>query len=507
MAIKILNDLLPIAEQTEVGVVKPDNVSITITETGELQSSVVDLPDDVVTAENYDNPKLWKGTLEEYNAIETKDPLVTYIITDDNVETLKTTDYNALSNKPSINDVTLEGNKTLEELNIQPADTSLTTSQITNCITKIPQDIKLELVDGTLTLKAGSKAYKGDGTVVNITSDSSYPGPYTTNAQYLIFLSVNKSISPANVIGCSSGLDANKGSISTTSGLFYATDSKITYYTSNNGATWTPGASLPLAIISTDSSGKASSIDQIFNGFGYIGKTRFILPGVEFLIPNGRNTNGSLNNLKYTTEHVGFINRSDNFTGKIIIAAGLSGNIGEWTYEYYTESDIKPTAAASVWRWFDTKNNLLLETKDTGVTWTQITAGIFGYETLKNSVVTSFNLKNVFNAIDRNDTEWASTASKPSSRYIDLTLGASGSTYIAPANGWFSLWQKDSTISAGKITIRNTKTRFGVGTENSITGFTNLILPVHKNEQISVYYFNITATDFQFRFIYDEGVK
>ena len=25
----------------------------------------------------------------------------------------------------------------------------------------------------------------------------------------------------------------------------------------------------------------------------------------------------------------------------------------------------------------------------------------------------------------------------PSSRYIDLTLGASGSTYTAPANGWF----------------------------------------------------------------------
>ena len=26
----------------------------------------------------------------------------------------------------------------------------------------------------------------------------------------------------------------------------------------------------------------------------------------------------------------------------------------------------------------------------------------------------------------------------PSSKYIDLTLGASGSTYTAPANGWFS---------------------------------------------------------------------
>ena len=37
--------------------------------------------------------------------------------------------------------------------------TSLVNSRITNCITKIPQDIKLELTNGTLTLKAGSKIY------------------------------------------------------------------------------------------------------------------------------------------------------------------------------------------------------------------------------------------------------------------------------------------------------------------------------------------------------------
>lgn len=34
---------------------------------------------------------------------------------------------------------------------------------ITNCITEIPQDIKLELNNGTLTLKAGSKVYVPNG--------------------------------------------------------------------------------------------------------------------------------------------------------------------------------------------------------------------------------------------------------------------------------------------------------------------------------------------------------
>ena len=40
-------------------------------------------------------------------------------------------------------------------------------THITNCITKIPQDIKLELVDGTLTLKAGSKIYDGNNLLKN----------------------------------------------------------------------------------------------------------------------------------------------------------------------------------------------------------------------------------------------------------------------------------------------------------------------------------------------------
>lgn len=44
-------------------------------------------------------------------------------------DTVVSTDYSKLSNKPSINDVTLEGNKTLEELGIQPKGNYLTEHQ------------------------------------------------------------------------------------------------------------------------------------------------------------------------------------------------------------------------------------------------------------------------------------------------------------------------------------------------------------------------------------------
>ena len=53
-------------------------------------------------------------------------------------------------------------------------DSKLDENVITNCITKIPQDIKLELSeDGTLTLKQGSNIYKGNGTSITIDADLS----------------------------------------------------------------------------------------------------------------------------------------------------------------------------------------------------------------------------------------------------------------------------------------------------------------------------------------------
>lgn len=46
----------------------------------------------------------------------------------------------------------------------------------------------------------------------------------------------------------------------------------------------------------------------------------------------------------------------------------------------------------------------------------------------------------------------------PSNKYIDLTLGASGSTYTAPANGYFQLAVLDGT----SIQLYNqTKSSFG----------------------------------------------
>ena len=175
---------------------------------------------------------------------------------------------------------------------------TLNESILTNCLTEIPQDIKLELADGTLTLKAGSKVYKGDGTAVNISKDTTIFGTAGSGQFFATVLASGYSGSCTNVLKSFSGSGIEPQTFS----LIYDTDSKIL---KRYGGDVTGGDehSFPVAIV-TITNNVITSIDRVFNGFGYIGSTIFALPGVEGLIPNGRNTDGSLNNLKYTINNL-----------------------------------------------------------------------------------------------------------------------------------------------------------------------------------------------------------
>lgn len=94
--------------------------------------------------------------------------------------------------------------------------------------------------------------------------------------------------------------------------------------------------------------------------------------------------------------------------------------------------------------------------------------------------------------------------SMPSTRYIDLTLGASGSTYTAPANGWFQIdggsksGNKWANISNGIYSMAST----------SISGVYNakFLYPVKKGDIVTISY-TLNTDNIVFRFIYAEGDK
>ena len=112
-----------------------------------------------------------------------------------------------------------------------------------------------------------------------------------------------------------------------------------------------------------------------------------------------------------------------------------------------------------------------------------------------NGRITSFTPKTVFHALDYNDKSTISGWSMPSSRYIDLTLGASGSTYTAPANGYFSFF---STSQGINLYNGQNGMRSYITTNSGSAGF----LPVKKGATVILYN---TTTNAVFRFIYAEG--
>lgn len=178
---------------------------------------------------------------------------------------------------------------------------TLNESILTNCLTEIPQDIKLELSNGTLTLKAGSKVYVPNGVdkfdVVTIQKDVG--GKRTSTGQEFLLSDKNGGIAFWRRLYSGDSKPVDSGSY-----VWYDTANNVIKATTDGGASWlSEKFSLPLGIYTANGTG-VTSIDKVFNGFGYIGNNTFILPGVKCKRTNGFNTDGSLNSIDTTITKV-----------------------------------------------------------------------------------------------------------------------------------------------------------------------------------------------------------
>lgn len=256
----------------------------------------------------------------------------------------------------------------------------LTTKNITNCITKIPQDIKLELNAGTLTLKAGSKVYNmSKNSYSTANSDIIFNAFGTNTGTCVLFVNVDATASQGfiNANNTYSGSSLPSGSYTHNSVFFNTTDKKFYIY-QNDWSEW----GVSIVGMATLSNGTVTSIDQVFNCFGYIGSTVFALPGVEGLIPNGRNADGSLNNTKFKTTSV-LTNTST--IGNITRKIGISSS---------------GTLTRDIDYILDDENYLHVNTAD-GAIAKVFEIGSVIYDS--TSRITSFNPKTTFQAIDRNE--------------------------------------------------------------------------------------------------------
>ena len=454
----------------------------------------------------------WTGTLAEYNiALENgtiKENMVCYI-TDD---TLYTDDI-----RPEIETLNnIKANKDLSNLSEVGEKHFLNKSQITNCITEIPQRIKLELNDGVLTLKAGSEVivpngFEADGVTpkfdyMTVESDTTFQGASTQTGSYIVSLNMdNKSI------GWHLGANAGSGTeTSSTSGFYYRTDLNEIYYKNDTSSA---KYCFPFCFVNM-SSGVITSINQVFNGIGYIGSTIWVDKGVKCLIPNGRNDDGSLKNIEHTTPKVATYANMHAWSGTHTLNITIStGNYlgGQDINRFSEDKELVGTITYS----YNSEDNSWYYTTNSGTTWTKQSITILGTitETSTDKSVSDFSPKQPFRAVDYSDSSTVSGWGMPSNKEVALTFGASGSTYTAPANGYLkayitstgsaSTWAYINVINMDNSLI----SRNGNWHANTASSYTTVaFLPMLKGQTARIDYATATnVTDKTLTFVYAQG--
>ena len=371
---------------------------------------------------------------------------------------------------------------------------ALKTSQITNCITEIPQRIKLELADGVLTLKTGSTVIvpNGAGVFDEVEISEDLTVTYTGSASGEGLLFYDTSANNIQLRWLSNQVGSGTSVPTSSYWLYYSTDENKVYNITNGVSTQ---ASFPVGVFEVASSGSGiTSINQIFNGIGYIGSTIWVDKGVKVLVPNGRNEDGSLNNIEYTTELVKVrTETATNLKNGYILLSKSNG----------LEGQAQTTGEQT--RYYDEQRNLYFNGSK------YISRAIIGTQSTDSNVkITHLKPKMAFHSVDFNDSGIVAGWGMPSNRYIDLSLGATGSTYKAPANGWFTFNRRwgTGTYSGLRCLDPNGVELYGFQTDDRSTsnsgGEIVFTLPVKKGNYGKVTY-NTTGVTEYFRFIYAEG--
>lgn len=292
-----------------------------------------------------------------------------------------------------------------EAANSAVAARPLSDKNITNCITAIPQDIKLELVSGVLKLKTGSKVYKANGESITISGDLVAAQGGTNTGAFAFYRSDNNTVYTVVASQTFSGTTAPASPVTTTTWLDKGAKDVKVY----DGTQWVGGVSLPLCTFDNQD-GKVTAVGQIFNGFSYIGSTAFILPGVKGLAPYGRNEDGSLKNFEMQVHGLCFRSITwDCSKGQKLflgydIGAMNPGFVSSGNLWGYFEQSTEPSSPKKYDIWYNPDANIIKRYLEDG--WEDVRLAYLGQwfsESISPYRVTELKTKPTFCAVDYND--------------------------------------------------------------------------------------------------------
>lgn len=445
-----------------------------------ISNCITEIPQDIKLELNNNNTIVLKKGSKVYvpNGFETRiEPLYAWTVNDNEI-------YYTESETPVVGDKTFNEKGIYTYYNVHDVSGSTLTLQK-------GKDSDPVIMQVTVTRDTSKDTYfsKPDTTkpkfdAVTITQDVSDSAD--SNRETLLFYRIGQNALEAMPVDyCFSEPTAPVIYLDNKYAVWYDTTNNVIKLTADGGSTWDTNYCFPICLAHETTT--TYSISQIFNGFGYIDSIVYALPGIKGLIPNGRNVDYSLKSIEFTLNKVYTFYKS--FGGNVTVGIYFD-IVGD---KLYVTKDIES---------YDEENNLFKLHN-----FPNAKVILIGNATIPaiGRNFSPFATKKVFHALDYSDKSIISGWSKPSDKYINLSLGRSGNSYQAPANGWFNLCIQSTSNSQYVILEYRDRNTFRVTSFSSHAGqWCAVILPVKKGQIITTEY-DADGEVEAFKFFYAEG--
>ena len=235
---------------------------------------------------------------------------------------------------------------------------------LNDCYIKINGNMWWKGGDGSITLKAGSKIYKPNGDFNILNNDIKMVNYNSASAQLICCVGYNEDGTISNGMTVT---DNSKCIISDSEPVWsdiaprrfwFDTLNKKLYTYAPSSSEKSAECSLPFACVTSESGKGITSIKNIFNGFGYIGKLQYVLPNVRYSIPNGFNEDSTYKVINKEIKNIVYYFDSVDITGtwnKLMLlddnCAYLAAN------KYYNQIEKPSFTEESSQLWYNPKTN------------------------------------------------------------------------------------------------------------------------------------------------------
>lgn len=227
-----------------------------------------------------------------------------------------------------------------------------------------------------------------------------------------------------------------------------------------------------------------------------------IKSNLKLLIADGRTSDGKLKNLQYVIPEDIVYDPTGLAQGERTLIISAKGKMISIITQNLFYGDVFPTVA-NAQIFFNEVENKWYHRDSSASEWIADNFIVLGNFNYTDGNITALKTKSVKQVLMNSNLDYINTLPFPSSKFLNISPKSSGSSYIAPANGYFHIFAKSWT-NFGWVDLRHKSSFLGKVYATPCTGANgDVFLPVKKGDEISAQYSGVNVT--YFRFIYAQG--